>query len=275
MVGESGCGKTTAGKSVLRLIEPTSGQIIFKGQNILELDREAMRKLRPRMQFIFQDPYESLNPRMKVGEIVGEGLEVHRLARGPEKLRRVSEILEQVGLHPQDAERYPHEFSGGQRQRIGIARAISLHPELIVADEPVSALDVSIQAQILNLFMELRRDVGLTSIFISHNLEVVEHVSEKVAIMYLGRIVEHAETEELFDSPLHPYTLALLREVPSIEKRRMDFTPIKGEVPSPLNPPPGCHFHPRCCFLVDQCKTDQPVLREVKPNHFVACHAIT
>ena len=217
LVGESGCGKTTAGKSVLRLIEPTSGQILFKDQDILRFDREAMRRLRPRMQFIFQDPYESLNPRMKVGEIVGEGLEVHRLARGVEKARRVSEILEKVGLHAQDTDRYPHEFSGGQRQRIGIARAVSLHPELIVADEPVSALDVSIQAQILNLLMDLRDQFGLTYLFISHDLRIVKHISDRIAVMYMGKIVEMANGEDLFRRPLHPYTQLLLAAIPKLD----------------------------------------------------------
>ena len=217
-MGESGCGKTTAGKSILRLIEPTSGQIFYKGQDILHLDREAMRKLRPHMQFIFQDPYESLNPRMKVEEIVGEGLEVHGMIQGHlEKTRKVSEILEKVGLHPQDALRYAHEFSGGQRQRIGIARAISLNPELIVADEPVSALDVSIQAQILNLLMDLRDQLGLTYLFISHDLRIVKHISDRIAVMYMGKIIEMANSEDLFKRPLHPYTQVLLKAIPKLD----------------------------------------------------------
>src|SRR4030066_237446 len=213
LVGESGCGKTTAGKTILRLIEPTSGQILFKGGNILGLNREDLRRLRPHMQFIFQDPYESLNPRMRVGEIVGEGLEVHRVAKGREKAERVSEILEKVGLHPGDAMRYPHEFSGGQRQRIGIARAISLHPELIVADEPVSALDVSIQAQILNLLMDLRDQLGIIYLFLSHDLRIVKHISDRITVRYMGKIVEMAFGEDLFRRPLHPSTQPLLKAI--------------------------------------------------------------
>ena len=220
LVGESGCGKTTAGKSILRLIEPTSGQIFFEGQDILLLNRKAMRKLRPRMQFIFQDPYESLNPRMKVGEIVGEGPEVHRLALGKEKIQKVSDLLEKVGLHPLDAQRYPHEFSGGQRQRIGIARAVALNPELIIADEPVSALDVSIQAQILNLLMDLRDQLGLTYLFISHDLRVVKYISDRIAVMYMGKIVEMANSEDLFKRPLHPYTRVLLKAIPKLDPKK-------------------------------------------------------
>jgi ABC-type oligopeptide transport system ATPase subunit len=225
LVGESGCGKTTAGKSILRLIEPTSGHVFFKGQDIVRADKKSMRKLRPFMQFIFQDPYESLNPRMKVGEIVGEGLEVHRIAQGKEKSRRVSELLEHVGLHPQDASRYPHEFSGGQRQRIGIARAVSLHPDLIVADEPVSALDVSVQAQILNLLMDLQEQLDLTYLFISHDLRIVKHISDRIAVMYMGKIAEMAFGEDLFRRPLHPYTQLLLKAIPSLillrERKRL------------------------------------------------------
>src|SRR4030067_1921726 len=214
--GGSGGAKTTAGKSILRLIEPTSGQIFFKGKNIVDLNREELRRLRPYMQFIFQDPYESLNPRMRVGEIVGEGLEVHRVAQGREKVEKVSEILMKVGLHPRDAMRYPHEFSGGQRQRIGIARAISLNPELIIADEPVSALDVSIQAQILNLLMDLRDQLDLTYLFISHDLRIVKHISDRIAVMYMGKIVEMANGEDLFRRPLHPYTRILLAAIPKL-----------------------------------------------------------
>ena len=236
LVGESGCGKTTAGKSILRLIEPTSGQIHFEGQDVLRLRREALRGLRRHMQFIFQDPYESLNPRMKIGEIVGEALEVHGIARGKENSRKVSELLEKVGLHPQDAQRYPHEFSGGQRQRIGIARAISLNPELIVADEPVSALDVSIQAQILNLLMDLRDQLGLTYIFISHDLRVVKHISERIAVMYMGKIVEMANGEDLFSRPLHPYTRLLLNAIPKMDpsKRRAEASHERGSSGHPF-----------------------------------------
>ncbi|MBP1708453.1 MAG: peptide transporter substrate-binding protein [Deltaproteobacteria bacterium] len=274
LVGESGCGKTTAGKAVLRLIEPTSGQILFKDQDILQLDREALRRTRPRMQFIFQDPYESLNPRMKVGEIVGEGLEVHRLARGTEKVRRVSEILEKVGLHSQDTERYPHEFSGGQRQRIGIARAVSLHPELIVADEPVSALDVSIQAQILNLLMDLRDQFGLTYLFISHDLRIVKHISDRIAVMYMGKIVEMAGAEDLFRRPLHPYTQLLLTAIPKLAPRQ----PAEAETPAQesriLPPESGCLFQPRCPHSKETCHSQDPVLLDHGEDHRVACHFV-
>ena len=275
LVGESGCGKTTAGKSILRLIEPTSGQILFQGQDILHLGREEMRRRRPHMQFIFQDPYESLNPRMKVGEIVGEGLEVHRMAQGKEKARRVSEILEKVGLHPQDALRYAHEFSGGQRQRIGIARAISLNPELIVADEPVSALDVSIQAQILNLLMDLRDQLGLTYLFISHDLRIVKHISDRIAVMYMGKIVEMANGEDLFLRPLHPYTQILLNAIPKLdpsERRELAFAKEEFRlVPSDQ----GCLFQPRCPHAEERCQTEEPLLLDEGENHLVACHFVS
>ena len=272
LLGESGCGKTTAGKSILRLIEPTSGQVFFKDQDILRLDRKSVRKLRPHMQFIFQDPYESLNPRMKVGEIVGEGLEVHRVAQGREKARRVSELLERVGLHPQDVLRYPHEFSGGQRQRIGIARAISLHPELIVADEPVSALDVSIQAQILNLLMDLRDQLGLTYIFISHDLRIVKHISDRIAVMYMGKMVEVAKGEDLFRRPLHPYTRILLNAIPKLDpSRRREGAPM-GEELYPISPERGCLFQPRCPHSKENCHTEKPLLLDKGDEHLVACH---
>jgi peptide/nickel transport system ATP-binding protein len=272
LVGESGCGKSTLGRIVAGLLEPSEGSVIYKGRDVSTLTGADAKNTALKIQMIFQDPFSSLNPRLRVREIIGEAPRVHGIVTSPELDSYLDQLMLRCGLDPSYKPRYPHQFSGGQRQRIAIVRALAVQPEFIVCDEVASALDVSIQAQILNLFMELQRDFGLTSIFISHNLEVVEHVSDKVAIMYLGRIVEQAETEELFDTPLHPYTQALLREVPSLEKRRMDFLPITGEVPSPLNPPPGCHFHPRCSFLVDQCKVDQPVLREVTPNHFVACH---
>jgi len=273
LVGESGCGKTTAGKSILRLIEPTSGQILFKGQDIVSLDRKAMRKLRPHMQFIFQDPYESLNPRMKVGEIVGEGMEVHGIARGKEKMRKVSEILEQVGLHPQDASRYAHEFSGGQRQRIGIARAISLHPELVVADEPVSALDVSIQAQILNLLTDLRDQLGLTYLFISHDLRIVKHISDRIAVMYMGKMVEMANSNDLFKRPLHPYTQILLKAIPKLDpSQKREEAPFKEE--QRPSPPGGCLFQPRCPHPGEKCQTEEPLLLDEGEDHFVACHFI-
>ena len=275
LVGESGCGKTTAGKSILRLIEPTSGQIFFKEQNILGLDREAMRRLRPHMQFIFQDPYESLNPRMKVGEIVGEGLQIHGLASGKEKIKRVSELLEKVGLHPQDALRYAHEFSGGQRQRIGIARAISLNPELIVADEPVSALDVSIQAQILNLLMDLRDQLGLTYLFISHDLRIVKHISDRIAVMYMGKIVEIANGEDLFKRPLHPYTQLLLKAIPKLEPAKKREEELLKEEIRPLPLESGCLFQPRCPHFGERCQTEEPVLLDEGEDHFVACHFIS
>ena len=272
LVGESGCGKTTIGKSVLRLIEPTSGQILFGDQDILQLNRASLRKLRPRMQFIFQDPYESLNPRMKVGEIVGEGLEVHHIARGKEKGQRVSDILGKVGLHPQDADRYPHEFSGGQRQRIGIARAISLHPDLIVADEPVSALDVSIQAQILNLLMDLRDQFGLTYLFISHDLRIVKHISDRIAVMYMGKIVEMAGGEELFRHPLHPYTCLLLAAIPKLNlQKRIDPAAVREES-RPLSSEQGCSFQPRCPHSEERCKVEEPQLLDAGGGHWVACH---
>jgi oligopeptide/dipeptide ABC transporter ATP-binding protein len=272
LVGESGCGKTTAGKSILRLIEPTSGHLIFKGEDILLLDREAMRRLRPRMQFIFQDPYESLNPRMRVGEIVGEGLEVHRVARGKEKARRVSDLLEKVGLHSQDALRYAHEFSGGQRQRIGIARAISLHPELIIADEPVSALDVSIQAQILNLLMDLRDQLGLTYLFISHDLRIVKHISDRIAVMYLGKIVEMALTEELFQRPLHPYTRLLLMAIPHLDPlKRIEAGSLREDQRS-SSLDRGCLFQQRCPHSKEKCQTEEPLLLDEGQGHLVSCH---
>ncbi|OGP88889.1 MAG: peptide ABC transporter substrate-binding protein [Deltaproteobacteria bacterium RBG_16_48_10] len=272
LVGESGCGKTTVGKSVLRLMEPTSGQIFFRDQDILHLHREEMRKLRPHMQFIFQDPYESLNPRLKVGEIVGEGLEVHQIASGKEKDRRVLEILEKVGLHPQDALRYPHEFSGGQRQRIGIARAISLNPELVVADEPVSALDVSIQAQILNLLMDLRDQLGLTYLFISHDLRVVKHISDRIAVMYLGKIVEMAPSEELFRRSLHPYTGLLLASIPRLDAYQERKGGIEKEEPRRMLLEQGCSFQPRCPHARERCQIEEPLLLGVGEEHLVACH---
>ena len=275
LVGESGCGKTTAGKSILRLIEPTSGHIFFKGQDILRADRESMRKLRPFMQFIFQDPYESLNPRMKVGEIVGEGLEVHRIAQGKEKSRRVSELLEHVGLHPQDAFRYPHEFSGGQRQRIGIARAVSLHPDLIVADEPVSALDVSIQAQILNLLMDLRDQLGLTYLFISHDLRIVKHISDRIAVMYMGKIVEMAFGEDLFRRPLHPYTQLLLKAIPKLDPAQRSEEAFAKEEPRILPSQKGCLFQPRCSHSKEKCQSDEPLLLDEGEAHLVACHFVS
>jgi len=275
LVGESGCGKTTAGKAVLRLIEPTSGQLLFKGIDLMGLREKELRGLRPLMQFIFQDPYESLNPRMKVGEIVGEGLEVHGVARGKEMKQRVEEVLEKVGLHPQDALRYPHEFSGGQRQRIGIARAIALRPELIVADEPVSALDVSIQAQILNLLMDLRDQLGLTYLFISHDLRIVKHISNRIAVMYLGRIVEMAKGEDLFRQPLHPYTQLLLQAIPKLDPAIREEKRFPKETFRPLGKERGCLFAPRCPHFQDRCEREVPLLMDQGDEHWVACHLLS
>ncbi|MCS7235453.1 MAG: dipeptide ABC transporter ATP-binding protein [Armatimonadota bacterium] len=272
LVGESGCGKTTTGRLILRLMEPTAGEVIFQGHNVFRLNKEELRRLRRDMQIIFQDPYSSLNPRMTVGDIVGEPLEIHRLARGREKLRRVQELLEIVGLSPYHVNRYPHEFSGGQRQRIGIARALAVNPKLVICDEPVSALDVSIQAQVINLLEELQREFKLTYIFIAHDLSVVKHISDRIAVMYLGKIVELAPADELFENPQHPYTEALLSAVPIPDpevKRERIILP--GDVPSPVNPPSGCRFHTRCMYAVDRCRTEEPPFQEVFPGHWVAC----
>lgn len=274
LVGESGCGKTTAGKAILRLIEPTSGRILFRGRNLLDLSREELRQLRPHMQFIFQDPYESLNPRMRVGEIVGEGLGVHHLAKGAEQAERVSEVLRKVGLHPGDAGRYPHEFSGGQRQRIGIARAISLHPELIIADEPVSALDVSIQAQILNLLMDLRDQLGLTYLFISHDLRIVKHISDRIGVMYLGKMVEMAKGEDLFRKPLHPYTQMLLQAIPKLGPARKAHPPLAKEEVHFFEPKQGCLFLPRCPHSKERCHAEEPLFQNEGGDHWVACHFV-
>lgn len=272
LVGESGCGKTTVGKSILRLIEPTSGNVIFKGIDILSLNKDELRRLRPFMQFIFQDPYESLNPRMKVEDIIGEGLEVHHIANGKEKSQRVSEILNMVGLQPQDKNRYPHEFSGGQRQRIGIARAIALNPEFIVADEPVSALDVSIQAQILNLLLDLRDRLGLTYLFISHDLRIVKYISDRIAVMYQGKIVEMAESNDLFKRPLHPYTQLLLKAIPKINRTIKEVPLIKEESNLQVDILSGCNFIHRCLIAKDICKREPPLLIDTGDHHLVACH---
>jgi oligopeptide transport system ATP-binding protein len=278
LVGESGCGKTTTGRCILRLERPTQGQILYDGQDISGLAQRDLVALRRRMQVIFQDPYSSLNPRMKVGNIIAEPIKVHGVE--PDAARRkakVRELLSVCGLDPKFADRYPHEMSGGQRQRVGIARALALDPEFIVCDEAVSALDVSIQAQVVNLLEDLREKFHLTYLFIAHDLSVVRHLCQRVAVMYLGRIVEMAESDELFDNPLHPYTQALLSAVPIPDPRveaRRQFRPAKGEVPSPINPPSGCVFHPRCPVAVEGCKKARPALRELRPGHWVACSEV-
>jgi oligopeptide/dipeptide ABC transporter ATP-binding protein len=272
LVGESGCGKTTVGRTLLRLIPASDGKVFFEGQDVLGLSASRMKHLRRQMQIMFQDPYGSLNPRMTVRDIVGEGLTVHRVARGRQRSRRVDEILEQVGLSVRYAERFPHEFSGGQRQRIGIARALAVNPKFIVCDEPVSALDVSIQSQIINLLQDLQEKLGLTYLFIAHDLAVVEHISEYVAVMYLGRIVEYARRDDLYQSPLHPYTRALLSAIPrpNPDKKHSRMV-LKGEVPSPANPPAGCHFHPRCPWAEERCKTEDQKLEVKADQHCAAC----
>lgn len=272
LVGESGCGKSTLGRLILRLLEPTSGAIHFDGQDLLAFSGRALRELRRQIQVVFQDPYSSLNPRQRVGSIVGEGLEIHGIARGAEKRRHVMELLERVGLRPDAYERFPHEFSGGQRQRIGIARALALRPRLIIADEPVSALDVSVQAQILNLMQDLQAEYQLAYLFIAHDLRVVQHISRRVAIMYLGRIVELADTATLFTQPRHPYTRVLLSAVPSVHPdATRERLPLNGEPPSPIHPPSGCHFHPRCAFVEDRCRVERPSLQGSESRQ-VACH---
>jgi oligopeptide transport system ATP-binding protein len=273
LVGESGCGKSTLGRTLLRLIEPTEGEVLFRGKNLLGLSPREMRNMRREMQIIFQDPYASLNPRMRVGEIVGEGLEIHKLAAGKKKRQRVMELLNQVGLREDHYDRYPHEFSGGQRQRIGIARALAVNPSFIVADEPVSSLDVSIQAQIINLLQELQEKMHLTYFFISHDLRVVEHISHRVAIMYLGKIVEIAPSETIYSEAKHPYTRALLSAVPVADPDgKKERIVLQGDVPSPVNPPAGCSFHPRCPYREDICDKIEPRLEFGGDNHGVSCH---
>jgi len=272
LVGESGCGKSTTGRTIIRLYEPTSGQIIFKGEDITKKDMLPYRKF---MQMIFQDPYASLNPRMTVGDIIGEPLEIHNIAKGNEKKERVQELLRLVGLNSEHANRYPHEFSGGQRQRIGIARALAVEPEFIICDEPISALDVSIQAQIVNMLEDLQQRLGLTYLFIAHDLSMVKHISSRVGVMYLGKLVELAESNELYSNPLHPYTQALLSAIPipdpKISKERTRII-LEGDVPSPLNPPSGCRFRTRCKYAFDRCKEKEPEFKDVGSGHYVACH---
>jgi oligopeptide/dipeptide ABC transporter ATP-binding protein len=273
LVGESGCGKTTTGRCVLRLIEPTEGNIKFAGQEITGLPFRELRPLRRQMQIIFQDPYSSLNPRLSVRRMLTEVLSVHGVAKGQAARERVASLLRMVGLSPSQAARYPHEFSGGQRQRIGIARALALSPRLIVADEPVSALDVSIQAQIVNLLRDLQREMSLTYLFIAHDLSVVEHISNRVAVMYLGKIVELASSGDLYRDPRHPYTVSLLSAIPShdLDAKKTRIV-LKGDVPNPAKPPSGCRFHPRCFMAQPVCSVDEPPLREIKPGHWSACH---
>jgi len=273
LVGESGCGKTTFGRAILRLEEPTSGEIYFEGESILSYDKNKMQALREKMQIIFQDPFSSLNPRKTVSHIIGEPLLVHGMKSRKKREERVLELLRVVGLRKENMRRYPHQFSGGQRQRIGVARALALNPKLIVCDEAVSALDVSIQAQVINLLKDLQDDFGLTYLFISHDLSVVEHISDRVAVMYLGKIVEFSPSQALYQTPLHPYTQALLSAVPVPDPalKSNERIILKGDVPSPIDPPPGCSFHPRCLFAKEICSKREPEFREIRTKHFVAC----
>ncbi len=273
LVGESGCGKSTTARAILRLVEPKQGNITFAEENVFSLNKGRLKEKRRDMQMIFQDPYASLDPRRTVGSVIGEALSIHKITSGRERLSRILELMELVGLRPEYINRFPHQFSGGQRQRIGIARALALNPKLLICDEPVSALDVSIQAQILNLLDELQVKLNMTYLFITHDLAVVKHVSNRIAVMYLGRIVEHADKTNLFDAPLHPYTQGLLASVPvpnpdSVRKKNI----IRGDIPSPSSPPPGCKFNTRCQEVQDVCRREEPALREVKPGHYCRCH---
>ena len=273
LVGESGCGKTTVGHTMLGLLKHTSGSVIYNNTNVFELNRDEAKEMRRHMQIVFQDPYSSLDPRLPIGESIAEGLKIHKIGNNQERFEMVLDAMKNVGLEDYHAMRYPHEFSGGQRQRIGIARALVMKPKFIVLDEPVSALDVSIQAQVLNILRDLQRNFGLTYLFVAHNLAVVEHISDRVAVMYLGKIVELADRDELFLRPTHPYTNALMSAIPIPDpKLKLERVILEGDVPSPLNPPKGCRFHPRCPFAKPDCSVNEPELREVLPNHFVACH---
>ena len=275
LVGESGCGKTTTGRVILRLIEPTDGVINFEGQNVADLKDKKLIEFRRHAQMIFQDPFASLNPRMTVGDIVGEPLLVHGIGAASERADRVAAVLDKVGLEPAYMRRFPHEFSGGQRQRIGIARVLTLNPQLIIADEPVSALDVSIQAQIINLLVKLQEELQLSYLFVSHDLAVVEHISDRVAIMYLGKIVETAPSQSIYATPCHPYTRALLTAIPTPDpKSALQHTPLQGDIPNPANPPSGCKFHTRCPMVKNICREDEPAMKEVGNEHFAACHLV-
>ena len=276
LVGESGCGKSTTGRTILRLLEATAGEVIFEGKSVMDLDKKEMREIRRDMQIIFQDPYASLNPRMTVADIVGEPLDIHNLAKSKqERNEKVKEILENVGLGAEYMNRYPHEFSGGQRQRIGVARALAVDPKLIIADEPVSALDVSVQAQVVNLLQDLQKEYGLTYLFIAHDLSVVKHISDRVAVMYLGKIVELTDKKELFKNPIHPYTQSLLSAIPEADpKKKKDRIILEGDVPSPVDPPSGCRFHPRCPKAFEPCSVKEPEFKEYGDGHFAACHLL-
>ena len=277
LVGESGCGKSTTGRTIIRLYEATGGEVIFDGKDVHKLNKAEQKEFTKKAQMIFQDPYASLNPRMTVGDIIGEGIDIHNLYSGKARTERIYEVLNIVGLNKEHANRFPHEFSGGQRQRIGIARSLAIEPQFIVCDEPISALDVSIQAQVVNLLIKLQREFGLTYLFIAHDLSMVKHISDRVGVMYLGTMVEMASSEELYKNPLHPYTQALLSAIPiadpEVEKKRQRIL-LEGDVPSPINPPPGCRFKARCRYAKDICSQEMPAFREVGPNHFVACHVV-
>jgi oligopeptide transport system ATP-binding protein len=277
LVGESGCGKSTTGRTIIRLYEATGGDVIFDGKNVHKLNKTEQKEFTKQAQMIFQDPYASLNPRMTVGDIVGEGIDIHNLYSGKQRTERIYDVLNMVGLNKEHANRFPHEFSGGQRQRIGIARSLAIEPKFIVCDEPISALDVSIQAQVVNLLIKLQKEFGLTYLFIAHDLSMVKHISDRVGVMYLGTMVEMASSEELYKNPLHPYTQALLSAIPiadpDVEKNRKRVL-LEGDVPSPINPPPGCRFKARCRYAKDICSQEMPEFREVASGHFVACHIV-